>query len=276
MAVGEIAEEHKKVLWNYGGSSDEIFSHGGAIWWASRARQVTTCERFRAGWRKSTPHSVEFVSCIQPAEPSDGRLLVGSLESALVVAGQSVELVPINSSLENYDTILRTLFDIDPEVVVLAVTFQDELGLMRTRHRWPSTVRAVAAVAAGVRAFSAELEQIAEGVLGPSQWEPGVILPNTAGPTSDWFLDSFQRQFGHAPDYIAAGSFATGLVLTECIRQAASLDDEKLRGTASDLDCNTFYGRFRIDSRTGIQTGHRVLLLRWQGGSKVVLPSRSK
>src|SRR6266852_2430405 len=28
MAVVEIAEEYKKVVWNYGGSSDEIFSHG--------------------------------------------------------------------------------------------------------------------------------------------------------------------------------------------------------------------------------------------------------
>src|SRR5258708_121648 len=28
MAVVEIAEEYKKVLWNYGGSSDEIFSDG--------------------------------------------------------------------------------------------------------------------------------------------------------------------------------------------------------------------------------------------------------
>ena len=153
----------------------------GAIWWASRARQVTTCERFRTGWRKSTPHSVEFVSCIQPAEPSDGRLLVGSWNRLLVVAGQSVELVPINSSLENYDTILRTLFGIGPEVVVLAGSFQDELGLMRTRHRWPSTVREVAAVAAGLGDFSAELAQIADGVLGPSQWEPGVILPNICG-----------------------------------------------------------------------------------------------
>ena len=56
----------------------------GAIWWASRARQVTTCERFRTGWRKSTPHSVEFVSCIQPAEPSDGRLFVGSWNRSLL------------------------------------------------------------------------------------------------------------------------------------------------------------------------------------------------
>ena len=191
------------------------------------------------------------------------------------MAGQSVELVPINTSLENYPTILRTLLDIDPEVVVLALTFSAELGIMRTRQHWSSTVRVVTAVAAGIGEFSAELSQIANGVLGPSQWEPGVKFPNIAGPTSDWFLDSFHRQFGQMPDYIAAGSFATGLVLTECVRQAASLDDEKLRSTASDLDCNTFYGRFRIDSGTGIQTAHRVLLIRWQGDHKVVLASRS-
>jgi branched-chain amino acid transport system substrate-binding protein len=39
MAVVDIAEEHKKV------SSAMI----GGTWWASRARQVTTCERFRTG-----------------------------------------------------------------------------------------------------------------------------------------------------------------------------------------------------------------------------------
>src|SRR5712692_7865082 len=40
---------------------------------------ATGCyERFRIGWLKSTPRSLEFVSCIQAEEPSDGRLLVGS------------------------------------------------------------------------------------------------------------------------------------------------------------------------------------------------------
>ena len=28
MPVAEIAEEHKEVLWNYGGTSDELFDHG--------------------------------------------------------------------------------------------------------------------------------------------------------------------------------------------------------------------------------------------------------
>ena len=273
MAVGEIVEEHKKALWNYGGSSDEIFRHGWR-YLVGIASPASDYLRALPRWLAAECPALKRICVLYSARGTFGwQVARGILESALVVAGQSVELVPINSSLENYDTILPILFDIDPEVVVLALTFPDELGIMRTREQWPGTVRVVAAVAAGLDDFSAELTQIADGALGPSQWEPGVTFPNVTGPPSDWFLDSFHRQFGHAPDYIAAGSFATGLVLTECIRQAASLDDEKLRSTASDLDCSTFYGRFRIDSRTGIQTGHRVLLIRWQGGYKVVLPS---
>src|SRR5439155_16457886 len=127
---------------------------------------------------------------------------------------------------ENSSTIIDILSVIGPEIVVLSGIFQDELSLIRIRSRWTSTVRVVAAVAAGLRDFCAELRQIADGVLGPSQWEPGIGFPDIIGPASDWFLDSFQRQSVQMPDYIAAGSFATGLVLTECIRRASSLDDE--------------------------------------------------
>ncbi|MGA8619616.1 MAG: amino acid ABC transporter substrate-binding protein [Candidatus Sulfotelmatobacter sp.] len=276
MAVMDIAEEYKKVLWNYGGSSDEIFNHGRRylVGVASPASHyLRTLPKLLA---EESPALTRICVLYSGKGTFGWRVARGVLESALGVARHSVHLVPVNVPWDNHDTILGVLFGISPEIVALAGSFQDELALMQIRHRWPSTVREVAAVAAGVGAFSAELAQLADGVLGPSQWEPGVTFPNITGPTSDWFLNSFQKQFGRPPDYIAAGSFATGLVLTECIRKAASLGDEQLRNTASDLDCNTFYGRFRIDSRTGIQTGHRVLLIRWQGGYKGVLPSRSK
>jgi branched-chain amino acid transport system substrate-binding protein len=274
MAVVEIAQEYTKVLWNHGGSSDEIFRHG----W----RYLVGIQSPASDYLRALP------CCLAEESPALRRICVlysgrgtfgwrvarGVLESALRVAHHSVHLVPINAPWDDQDVILGVLAGIEPEIVVLAGSFQDELALMRTRARWPGTVREVAAVAAGVRAFSTELAQTADGVIGPSQWEPGVTLPNALGPTSDWFLNSFQRQFGQTPDYIAAGSFATGLVLTECIRLAGSLDDERLRNTVSYLDCHTFYGRFRIDSQTGMQTGHRVLLIRWQRGHKVVLPSR--
>ncbi len=262
MAVVEIAEEHKKVVWNYGGSSDEIFSHG-RHYLVGITSPASDYLRALPHWLAEESPVLGRICVLYSGRGTFGwRVARGVLESALGVAHHSVHLVPINVPWDNHDIILGVLFGIGPEIVVLAGSFQDELALMRTRHRWPSTVREVAAVAAGLGDFSAELGQIADGVLGPSQWEPGVTFPNIAGPTSDWFLDSFQKQFGRSPNYIAAGSFATGLVLTECIRQTASLEDEKLRSTASGRDCNTFYGRFRIDSRTGIQTGHRVLLIR--------------
>ncbi len=272
MAVGGIAEENKKVLWNHGGSSDEIFRH---CWryLVGIASPASDYLRALPHWLAEQSPAVRRICVLYAGRGTFGwQVARGILDSTLAVASQSVELVPVNPPFENHGTILRNLSAIGPEVVVLAGSFQDELSIMRTRPRWPSTVRAVAAVAAGLHAFSAELGRLADEVLGPSQWEPGMIFPNSIGPTSDWFLSSFQKQYGEPPDYIAAGSFASGLVLTECIRQAASLDDEQLRNAASDLDRNTLYGRFRIDSRSGIQMGHRVLLIRWQGGRKTVLP----
>src|SRR6266478_4921996 len=192
MTVAEIAEEYKKVVWNYGGSSDEIFSHG-RQYLVGVASPASDYLRTLPHWLAEGSSALSRICALYSSAGSFGwQVARGILES--VAAHQSVELVPINSFLENYDTILKTLCDIDPEVVVLAGSFQAELGIMRTRHRWPSTVRAVAAVAAGIRAFSAELVQSADGVLGPSQWEPGMTFPNILGPTSDWFLDRFQRQ----------------------------------------------------------------------------------
>jgi branched-chain amino acid transport system substrate-binding protein len=273
MAVAEIAEEHKKALWNHGGSSDEIFRHG-RRYLVGIASPASDYLRALPHWLAEESPALSRICILYSSKGTFGwQVARGILESAAATGRQSVELVPIDLALDSHD-ILDMLFEIDPHVVVMAGSFQGELAIMRTRHRWPGTVREVAAVAAGISAFSTEMAQIADRVIGPSQWEPGVTFPNPVGPPTDWFLGNFRTQFGQTPDYIAAGSFASGLVLAECIRLAGSLDDEQLRNAASDIDCNTFYGRFRIDSRTGIQTGHRILLVRWQGGHRVLLPWR--
>ena len=135
------------------------------------------------------------------------------LKSALSVACHTVHLVPIHVRWTEHGTILGILSSISPEVVVLVGSFEDEIDIMQTRHAWSSSIRVVAAVAAGVQAFCAALGRAAEGFLGPSQWEPGIASPATVGPPSDWFVENFKTQFHQLPDYIAAGSFATGLIL---------------------------------------------------------------
>jgi branched-chain amino acid transport system substrate-binding protein len=269
MAAVEIAEEHKKIMWNYGGASDEIFSRGSryTIGIASRASDYL---RALPRWLAKEYPNLRRICILYSRQGTFGwQVARGILESAQET-GQSVALVPLDTTLKNSGAALAALLDASPEAVVLIANFQDELAIMRTRPRWSTSVRAVAAVAAGIAAFASRLGQTADGVVGPSQWEPQVSFPRIVGPTADWFVSNFRKQFDGMPDYVAAGSFATGVILTECIRRAASLDSGKLRSTASDLDCHTFYGRFRIDAPSGKQVGHRILLVRWQNGWKVV------
>ena len=144
---------------------------------------------------------------------------------------------------------------------------------MRARQRWPASIQTVAAVAAGVHAFRDELGRAAVGVVGPSQWEAHVSHFAAIGPDAAWFVRNFREQFGRQPEYTAAGSFAVGLTFEECVRHAGSLQDSDLLAAAAELDCFTLYGRFRLDSASGRQVGHRILLVQWDQDHKVVLPA---
>src|SRR5207245_1203755 len=132
----EIAEEYKKVLWNYGGSSDEIFSHG-RRYLVGIASPASDYLRELPRWLAEECTALNRICVLYSGRGTFGwRVARGILESALGVAHHSVHLVPINVPWEDHDTILGVLFGINPDSVVLAGSFQDELGLMRTRHLW--------------------------------------------------------------------------------------------------------------------------------------------
>jgi branched-chain amino acid transport system substrate-binding protein len=272
IAAAEIAEEQKKLLWNYGGTSDEIFTRG---WQSIIGISTAASDYFRAlpRWLAKRNPELRQICVLYSAKGTFGaQVNRGVIESARGT-DHSVHSLAINTPVGNSDAALAMLRGISPEAIVLASSFEDELAIMRSRSRWPTTVRAVAAVSAGTASFGSELGKMSDGVIGPSQWEPDMNFPSIVGPFSDWFVRAFQKEFGTAPGYVAAGAFAAGLILSECIRRAVSLDNNKLRDVASHFDINTFYGRFRIDPESGKQVWHRVQLVRWQNGARSVLPA---
>ncbi len=44
-----------------------------------------------------------------------------------------------------------------------------------------------------------------------------------------------------------------------------------LREVAMSLNFTTFYGRFRVESPTGRQTGHTMPVVQWRSGKKTVV-----
>ena len=53
------------------------------------------------------------------------------------------------------------------------------------------------------------------------------------------------------------------------------MEDAAQLAVARSLECRTLYGDFRLDSVTGLQVGHEVLTVQWQGGvRRIVWPPK--
>src|SRR6266540_708868 len=145
----------------------------------------------------------------------------------------------------------------DAEVLLVVGGFEDEIAAARVLlgRGW----RAAAFVAAGVEEVLAPLGPGRDGLLGPAQW------------VAAWFVDAFRRAAGEEPGYPAVQAFAAGVLSARCLRDAGTTDDAAQLAAAAGLSCRTLYGGFRLDPVTGLQVGHQVLTVQWQGGSRRVV-----
>ncbi len=269
LAAADIAAEYGRMMWSHGGTSDAIYQRG-----FSHVMGVGSpaSEYFRSLplWlERNRPALSKIVVAHSPMGTFAAKVTRGITEAAVALGHHSVDLLTLAS--HKPADLVRELEARQPQAVVLASTFEEEVRMLESRPLWPDSVDCVAAVAAGVHALQEQLGAAAEGTVGPSQWEPGVTFPEAIGPDSEWFLQAFEQRFGGTPDYPATAAFAAGLLVAECIRRAGSLEQGRVRDAAARLDCDTLFGRFRIDPLTGRQTGHRMLLVHWSGGRKIVL-----
>ena len=154
--------------------------------------------------------------------------------------------------------------------LVSAGSFADDVALMNGIVEAELNIPMLACVAAGVQAFAETLGERAEGIVGPSQWDPAVSFMPEIGPRSGPFAARMRAACG-ACDYPAAQIYAAGLLSAAALRTCPGLDQMRLREAFSDLRTTTLFGDFAIDRVSGRQIGHKVLLVQWHGGQKVVI-----
>ena len=265
LAVAAVAAAHGRILWNHGGASDAAGDAGATdvVSVLSPAsdylRNLPRLVRHRTG-----AHQVVILYGERGTFASSVRR--GVEEGARAAGFDRVRSVAFETPLRDPKALLDALGD-RPDLLVVAGRFEDDAMIIRER-RIRETVGTVACVAAGTDAFYRELGTLAEGTIGPSQWEPHLYEQPTMGPASAWFGSEFRRVFQRDPSYVAAQAYSMGLVVAECIRRAGSLEDRELLAAARGLDTTTLYGRFRLDPDTLRQVGHKILLVEWRDGRK--------
>ena len=271
IAVATVAERFRRVLWNHGGASDRIYQQG--YRWVVGVLSPAS----------SYLHGV--VDLVREMDPHASRLAVlrsqrGSF-SLQVASGAET-----NAARSGFHTVFsevyespakdfsRQLVDLSKgraDLVIGVGRIEDDLLLARQMAAQGFQAGAIALVAAGIGQFGKELENLAEGFFGPSQWEPAAAYTPDYGPTAQELARRHSMFRAGGGDYAMAQAYAAGLVAQRCVERAGTLENGTLREVASRLDFATFFGRFKLDPDTGCQVGRSVAIVQWQKGRKVVV-----
>jgi ABC-type branched-subunit amino acid transport system substrate-binding protein len=155
------------------------------------------------------------------------------------------------------------------DVLLSAGSFEDDVAIAQWdgEHRW----RAIGLVAAGVDELRHAIGDRVEGLYGPCQWFDDGTDDPADGPSSEWFSQCYRDANGAEPPYPAAAAFAAGVLWQRCVNEAGTVESLPVRAASQRLDTTTLFGRFHVDSVTGVQTGHQIRVVQWRGGQRVLL-----
>jgi len=270
LAALPIAEKYKKTLWNHGGASDEIFEQGsGHI--VSIIAPASTYLGTVTDMVKEIDAEAKSVFILHADTGFSNTVAKGARSRAEKIGFEVIYEVKYPSGKENFSDLLKGLGNKNPDLILGVGRIENDLALARGIIEHRVNAKAIALVIASVKEFKKAIGKNVEGFLAPSQWEPGARYRIDFGPTPMEFYRKYKDSFEEEPDYTAAQGYAIGLVAQKCIEEAGALEKNKLREVANKLEFTTFYGGFQIDPSTGRQIAHRVVIVQWQSGKKVVV-----
>ncbi len=145
--------------------------------------------------------------------------------------------------------------------------FADGATLARQIHAHKANIEFISLLVAPDSPQFAQLGEAADGVTGPSQWEPQSKFQPQFGPTGADFTRAYLAAYHIDPGYRAAEGYAAGLILQHAIEQAGSLDSDKVAAALNSADYTTFFGKIKFatePSRHGLQLAHTMVLIQWQ------------
>jgi hypothetical protein len=259
----EAARESRRVIWNHGGATSQL------------ARPA-----FPQVINVLSPASTYFAGVLQAVHAFDPKAVTVSLFHSTSGFGRDVATgatsiaatldfkvhsVPFESS-QAVSSVSRVP---QGDILLVAGNFADERAVAPILLA--RAFRFAAFVGAGVEEVLAPLGNQREGLLGPAQWIATATREPDEGPSADWFVTKYREAVGVDPPYPAAQAFAAGLLCARCLRDSGSCDDAAQLAAASRLVCTTLYEAFQLDPKSGLQSGHQMLIVQWQQGSRRVV-----
>jgi len=250
-AVAPLVRDAGRLLWNHGGSADDLAQPGVVSLLAPASSY------FDGIVDEAAARQVERLLVVQGTGPFARAVAEGTAAraSGYGLKAQALDAVAVETA------------DVAAAALVTAGNFEHDIAIVRGLRERRQAPAPLGAVAAGISAFGRELGEAAKGVLGPVQWWPSEDTP-AIGPSGADLAARFQQRTGREPSYPAAQAAAAGYLAHAAHRRGMAADDV-LRWRTS-----TLLGEFALDADWR-QIGHRITTIRWEGGRMIPLVTGS-
>lgn len=293
-AASVVAEQNQKVMLAIGAASDSIFQAG-----LQYAFQLyTPASRYLTG----------SVDLLKQKYPDAKRIAIVHEEETFSTDVADATKTYIQQQqdgtkvvlFEGYPTgttdfgpFISRIAAAKPDALIGGGHFEDGSTLVRELHARKMPLKMVSILVAPSVPEFAQLGAAADGVVGPSQWEPEVAFSEAAakdkgkewfGPEGDAFVAAYQKAHNEKPGYHAAGGYIAGVLLQHAIEKAGSLSSDDVKKVLQDVDALTFWGGLKFSNEKGDygrQVGHEMVQIQWQssGGKlarQIVFPDEGK
>ncbi len=255
-AAGRMAVESGWLVWNQGGSGDDVES-------ATPGHVVsvlTPTSRYAEPFllRLASEPGVRRDLCIVAGPGSFGRQVADGAE--VIARRLGIRAVRVSADEQIPPPGISAAWDL-----FSAGVFEQDAELVGKALRSATPPREICAIAAGVREFGHVVDD-PDGVLGIAQWFPGSQQEVELGPAEGEFLSSYADRVGAVPDYPAVQAVAGAVIATHCARLAGGTGRDALWAVAAGLETSTLFGGFKINPGSGAQVKHRTVLVCWTDG----------
>jgi branched-chain amino acid transport system substrate-binding protein len=249
-------EEIDGVLWNQGGSGDDVqaLCPGRVVSvLAPTSRYAVSFVHTRADEQERVPLWV-----VRGRGKFGRQVASGAVQAA---EGEGLQAVALRAD-DGFS------FEDAPDVWDLFSVgrFEDDVAIVKAAQSAPRPPRVIGSVAAGVQDFALEVGDV-DGVYGIAQWFAGRGDAPELGPAESEFLAAYSDAAEASPDYPAVQAAAGAVLATRCAELAGSLDRAALWEVAAGLETSTLFGDFGIDRATGAQVKHTPVLVLWRNGA---------
>lgn len=270
LRAAEVTERYQHVLWNHSGASETIYTRGLAWVVGILSPPSTYFHSVIAYARHTLPACTHLAVVHSTAGAFPKDIAAGAVHYAQQ-HGLATSVYPYPAGTHDFSAILRQLAQQAPQLILSVGRIEDDLRFAAQYAQQAMPAALVGLIVTPMTLFRDTLGQEAERFVGPSQWEPEGVPTSDYGPGAAEVLARLLARHPAGVDYPMAQAYAGGLIAQRCLELAGTLEQTALRQAAGVLCCTTFYGRYALDAQTGRQVGHRMPVVQWRQGRKVVV-----